>query len=737
MDQPFNHSVRFRTRRFFNWFPLGLSYALLYMGRYNLTVSKTELGPLMSKEAFGTIFGIGAITYGIAFLINGPLTDKIGGKKAILIAMLGSGIMNFTMGLYVQSILMSEVPPDTDAITSYLTMCYAANMYFQSFGAVAIVKVNSHWFHVRERGGFSGIFGTMISSGIFLAFTVNFWLLGFTEGWGPRGGSAAWWIFFAPASLLGVMFVIEFFLLKDRPGQAGLEDFDTGDASSGDTEDYNSVELIKRILTNPVIMTVALIEFCTGILRNGVMHWFPIYAKEVWVLPGSHFIRYGSWGNWLYTVLPFFVGSFVLFFVAYKLRKADAAKNIAKARLITVAASLCFLAPFLQGGWGGILMVAGVIGGNVAGWLSDIVFNSRRAPTAAILYGLLIVSSLFMLVTMGGDTNEVGRVMVKKKTNTIASLKMGGSGLGFEKGDVIVGVQGKKGLKNWKQVSKAYACVPATCSDEGSRWDTKQCTCSKSAKASKNAPKVPESITVTLLRNKKEVTVKIPNAKMRILRMRVLPVRPKKEKLKYPIQKGDKIIAVAGTKDIKTWTQTAKAIACIPAVCKGKNISWDTQRCVCTKKPKATSKTKIVAAATIPVTLLRGGKTLNINLKNPKPQLKAGSKRKLPLAPKLAVNPFWLCLIVFLMSLGVIGTHGLLSGTATMDFGGRKGAATAVGVIDGFVYLGTGIQSIALGYLTSQNWTYWPLFLFPFGVIGFFLLIRIWHAIPSGKKGGH
>jgi hypothetical protein len=29
---------------------------------------------------------------------------------------------------------------------------------------------------------------------------------------------------------------------------------------------------------------------------------------------------------------------------------------------------------------------------------------------------------------------------------------------------------------------------------------------------------------------------------------------------------------------------------------------------------------------------------------------------------------------------------------------------------------------------------YWPLFLLPFGVIGFVLLLRIWHAIPSGKK---
>jgi OPA family glycerol-3-phosphate transporter-like MFS transporter len=83
----------------------------------------------------------------------------------------------------------------------------------------------------------------------------------------------------------------------------------------------------------------------------------------------------------------------------------------------------------------------------------------------------------------------------------------------------------------------------------------------------------------------------------------------------------------------------------------------------------------------------------------------------------------------------VIGTHGVLSGTATMDFGGRKGAGTAVGVIDGFVYLGTSVQSVSLGYLTSKDWSYWPWFLLPFGIIGLLLSLKIWNAKPGAR--GH
>jgi MFS transporter, OPA family, glycerol-3-phosphate transporter len=43
-------------------------------------------------------------------------------------------------------------------------------MYFQSYGAVSIIKVKSYWFHVRERGMFGAIFGTQISIGIYFAF---------------------------------------------------------------------------------------------------------------------------------------------------------------------------------------------------------------------------------------------------------------------------------------------------------------------------------------------------------------------------------------------------------------------------------------------------------------------------------------------------------------------------------------------------------------------------------------
>jgi MFS transporter, OPA family, glycerol-3-phosphate transporter len=351
-------------------------------------------------------------------------------------------------------------------LTLIFSILYAMNMYFQSFGAVAIVKVNASWFHVRERGVFGGIFGILISLGVYFAFDWGYGVVEATKAtldshlsWiqviirhltGATNATIdeTWWVFLVPSVILGIMFLIELFVLKDKPSDAGYEDFDTADASSGDPDQvYRFIPVLKKILTNPIILTIAAIEFCSGVMRNGIMHWYPIYIKSALHYGPDHFMREH---------------------------------------------------------WGLILMLAGVFGGIFAGWLSDHVFGSRRGPVAALLYGFMLLGAI----------------------------------------------------------------------------------------------------------------------------------------------------------------------------------------------------------------------ALNFVLHAP-----------------------WYILgaIVAFMSLSVIGVHGMLSGTSTMDFGGRKGAATATGLIDGFVYLGTGFQSLSLGFLTTASWSYWPPFLVPFAIIGLVLAIRIWYAFPkpANQVEGH
>jgi len=105
------------------------------------------------------------------------------------------------------------------------------------------------------------------------------------------------------------------------------------------------------------------------------------------------------------------------------------------------------------------------------------------------------------------------------------------------------------------------------------------------------------------------------------------------------------------------------------------------------------------------------------------------------------------------MSMAVIGVHGMLSGTASMDFGGAKNAGIAVGIIDGFVYLGTAFMSLTYAIVLPReqldaagkivgaatdpaNWLAWPIAMIPMAAIGLVLALRVWKAKPKPKTAG-
>lgn len=447
-----DHSDAFRRRRVLNWLPLGFIYAFLYMGRYNLKVSQHGFGdiihngvPLMTNADFAAIFAAGTITYGCSFIFNGPLTDRIGGKKAILIGGAGSLVANLVLGIITLLITTGSSYKGAlaDILTPLFSVVYAVNMYFQSFGAVAIVKCNAPWFHVRERGVFGAIFGILISLGIYFAFDWSFMIM---------TTFSLQWVFLAPACLMFITWFIVFRHVKDTPGEAGFDDFDTADASSGDDgPQLGAVEVFKKMLSNPVIMTIACIEFCSGFLRQAIMQWFRTFAKQT-----------------------------------------DAVLHLKGS--------------FVYDNWGMLLCAAGILGGVVAGIISDRVFQSRRGPVAGILYLMLLFGALAMSFTY--QLSFVG------------------------------------------------------------------------------------------------------------------------------------------------WT-------------------------------------------------------------------------------------------VVLMSMCVIGVHGMLSGTASMDFGGKKNVGVAVGIIDGFVYAGTGLMAVVYGIIlpddasgaaaNPDNWQIWPISMIPMAAIGLVLALRVWNAKPKGK----
>jgi MFS transporter, OPA family, glycerol-3-phosphate transporter len=456
-NNPLRHGPWFMVRRFINWFPLGMTYAFLYMARYNLNVAKNALGRQMTKEDLGIIAGVGTLVYALSFLFNGPLVDRIGGRKGILIAGVGAALANLALGLVTYLVVARHA---AIKFVTVFAVLYAINMYFQSYGAVSIIKVKAYWFHVRERGVFGAMFGTLISFGVYFAFDWGQSVVNVTEarpeahaGWlagvlralfVPAGGTtdATWAVFYTPAIILLGWSLIDWWLIKDTPEDAGFAPFDTADASSGLMHiELTAWDLLKKVFTSPLMLLIAAVELTSGVFRNGVAEWFPIFALET-KSPGA------------------------LYFYHH---------------------------------WGWFLCIFGIVGGFAGGIVSDKVFQSRRGPPCAVLSAVVVALTLVMAVTLYSHPWVVG------------------------------------------------AC------------------------------------------------------------------------------------------GILVWTMG-------------------------------------------------------------------------------------------------VGITSLMSGTAATDFGGRKATATSSGIVDGFAYLGSAIESFSLGYLVTDSWHWWPIFLAPFALVGLVIAIKIWNELPAATR---
>lgn len=364
MRNPLKHTKKFMWVRFLSWFPLGMTYAFLYFARYNVDTLATA--EVISKVEKSQISGAGFFVYALSLFISGPFIDKIGGKKGMVLASLGAAIFNTLMGWTLYNYMHGAKDMN---LVLMLTIFYCGNMFFQSFGAISTIKVKSFWFHVRERGTFGAIFGTLISLGVYFAFdwteslsrAVNIKyadepsafrdLIHSFFSLEDHSISAFWLIFFIPAGLLVFWAFIDILFIKDTPDQAGFGKMETYDASHGSSHaDLNSwYKVIRMVFTNRVLLMIGVIEFTSGILRDGVMKWYRLYAKDTGLGVETILDNWGLWGA-----------------------------------------------------------VTGILGAFIAGWASDKYFHSRRAPVAAIAQIMMLLAASTMVMTINTHPMVVG-----------------------------------------------------------------------------------------------------------------------------------------------------------------------------------------------------------------------------------------------------------------------------------------------------------------------------------------
>jgi OPA family glycerol-3-phosphate transporter-like MFS transporter len=263
----------FRARRGLNWAILGLMYASFYMCRYNFRFATPGMVEEFhfNKFQITSILAWWSVAYGFGQLINGLLTDRIGGRSAMLIGAAGTIIINMIYGF-----------SSTVGTFSTFALIWLINGYFQSFGAPGMIKINAAWFNRTERGTFAGIFGLMIQSG---QFAINnlapIILAGFTIGTFVVAQDEWRWLFRIPPVFTAVMAVLVAFIPKESPEAAGYPGLIHDELSAGDTGTRASIkESFITIFTHPLVWFYAAAYACTGAVRNSSDQLAVLYFVE-------------------------------------------------------------------------------------------------------------------------------------------------------------------------------------------------------------------------------------------------------------------------------------------------------------------------------------------------------------------------------------------------------------------------------------------------------------------------
>src|SRR5262249_44403837 len=206
---------------------------------------------------------LGTIAYALGKFASGGLTDLWGGRRTYLIGMGGAVVctLAFAMG--------GSLP--------VFTLAWFGNRLIQSLGWPGMIKITSRWFSYASYNTVMGI----ISLSYLFGDAASRALIGrlIHAGLGWRGGCLV------AAGVLAVLWVISASLLRESPGELGLEEPATNPENLfgklGEDPCPESVgPLVATLLRSPAFWIVCLLSLGLTLLREAFNNWTPTYLVQ-------------------------------------------------------------------------------------------------------------------------------------------------------------------------------------------------------------------------------------------------------------------------------------------------------------------------------------------------------------------------------------------------------------------------------------------------------------------------
>ena len=249
-----------------------LGYTGFYVCRSNFSVSlpliikdlaATGIDPVAAKVSLGWVTTFGTLAYALGKLPGGGLVDFLGGRRIYLTGMGGAILFTvlFAMG--------GSIP--------FFTMAWVGNRLIQSIGWPGMVKIVSRWFPFSSYGRAMGVVSLSYLWGDWAGRNGMGYL--FERGFGWRA------VFFIAAGVLSALFLLNLALIRESPGELGLEEPETTPANlfgegGADPTPPGLRELLMPLFRSPVFWLVCGLSFGLTLVRETFNTWTALYFVE-------------------------------------------------------------------------------------------------------------------------------------------------------------------------------------------------------------------------------------------------------------------------------------------------------------------------------------------------------------------------------------------------------------------------------------------------------------------------
>ena len=263
-----------------------IGYAGFYLVRKNFSMAIPMLAPFgFEKGELGIVLSMNAIAYGFSKFVMASISDRSNAQRFLPLGLVCTAISMLFMIVPVQW-LGAEHKGAAIALMAVLNFLVG---WFNGMGWPPCGRVMTHWFSIKERGTWMSFWNCAHNVGgalvgpmaVYGAMWFGSWFYGANTDYYFLIGT---YVF--PAAVAVLVAVLAYLMIRDTPQSCGLQSIEewSGHAaknySKADEKALSVSEIFKTVLSNKLLWYIAFANAFVYMVRYGCLDWAPTILKE-------------------------------------------------------------------------------------------------------------------------------------------------------------------------------------------------------------------------------------------------------------------------------------------------------------------------------------------------------------------------------------------------------------------------------------------------------------------------